>query len=413
MTTTDQTKKSSHTGRIIIIIVMAVAIAAVFAFLIWPKIQQTDKPDPSFVALHSFPEGSPQAEYIEKTALPALERQYSGIDAAALYLDESRIDSEALRMKNEGKAPDVLFLVSEAMAGLAGYGVLEPFDGEDAAAELLAVREEYAGGYTSAGVIEGISYGIPIDVSALVLLYNPDLLPGEQPANLESLWGMLGAPSPGILGAPSAGGGDVVGFILPDAGMKSLAPFVWSSGGELVNEDGTKAYGYLNDAGNAAVFDGFAAAIESGAIVVAGGKDEALEQFAAGAAAMTLADTSDLPAFDRQFPDFKYEAIAFPAGASGSVTVLGCKYVSVSKDARRDVAAAFLLDILSSGAMGADPPSGIPAASLASARPLPMSWSMADMQNEFLLAMKQITDGYKTTRQALDDLAMKWDAYLP
>jgi len=75
MTTVDQTKKSRHTGRIIIIIVMAVAIAAVFAFLIWPKIQQAEKPDPSFVALHSFPEGSPQAEYIEKTALPASGRR--------------------------------------------------------------------------------------------------------------------------------------------------------------------------------------------------------------------------------------------------------------------------------------------------------------------------------------------------
>jgi len=406
-TTADQAKKGRNAGLIIIIIVLAAAIAAVFAFLIWPKIQQTDKPDPSFVVLHSFPEGSPQAEYIEKTALPALERQYSGIEAAALYLDESRIESETLRMKNEGKAPDVLFLAPEAMAGLAGFGALEPFYGEGAAAELSAVREEYAGGYTSAGVIEGVSYGIPIDVSALVLLYNPGLFAGGEkpPANLDSLWGMLSKPS--------SGGHDVAGFILPDAGMKSLAPFVWSSGGELVNEEGTKAYGFLNDAKNAVVFDGFAAAIESGSIIVAGGKDEALAQFAAGAAAMTLADTSDLPAFDKQYPDFKYEAIAFPAGASGSVTVLGCIYVSVSKDARKDAAAAFLSDVLSSGAMGADPPSGIPTASLASARPLPMSWSMADMQNEFLLAMKQITDGYKTTQQALDDLAMKWDAYLP
>ena len=37
---------------------------------------------------------------------------------------------------------------------------------------------------------------------------------------------------------------------------------------------------------------------------------------------------------------------------------------------------------------------------------------MSDMNNEFLLAMKQITEGYKTTGEALDDLAMKWDAYL-
>jgi hypothetical protein len=62
--------------------------------------------------------------------------------------------------------------------------------------------------------------------------------------------------------------------------------------------------------------------------------------------------------------------------------------------------------------MEADPRFPIPEQSLNSARPLLMSYSMSDMNNEFLLAMKRITEGYMTTQEALDDLAMKWDAYL-
>jgi ABC-type glycerol-3-phosphate transport system substrate-binding protein len=401
-------RKSHSTSRIVKIVVLAATIAAVVAALLLPNIH-TERPDPSFIVLHSFSEGSPQAKYIEKTALPLLKRQYSDIEAAAVYCDESKIDSEALRMKNEGKAPDVVFLTPEAMASLAQLGALAPLNDNSAgeASEPLAVRQAYIDGGPSAGMIEGTAYGIPVDVSIQALLYNPAMLPGvggQPPSGLDQFWDMLGALS--------SGSGGKAGFILPDAGMKSLAPFVWSSGGELVNNEGTKAYGYLNNAKNITVFDRFAAALESGGIVVAEGKDEALALFAAGEAAMAIADTSDIAAFSALYPGFAFKTAPFPAGPSGSVSVLGCKYVSITTDSKKDAAVSFLMDILSSGVMGTEPAAGIPEAALASARPLPASWSMADMQNEFMLAMKQATEGYKTTQQALDDLSMKWDAYL-
>ena len=404
----DKIKKERHAGRLIVIILLVIAIAAALYFLVLPQIQQEEKPDPSFVVLHSFPAGSPQAEYIEKTAIPMLNSQFKEIEAGAVYCEESKIDSEALRMKNEGKAPDVLFLTPETMAGLAQFGILAQLGDDDEAFELSAIKEAYINESSSAGRIEGITYGLPTDVSVEVLLYNPAMLPGtggQPPSDLEAFWEMLGVGSSGA--RPTAG------FILPDAGMKSLAPFVWSNGGELVNDEGTKASGFLNKPINVAVFNKFAASLENSAITVADGKDEALARFVYGETAMTLIDTSDIAAFTSQYPDFVFETVAFPAGSSGSVSVLGCKYVSITADARKDAAVAFVLDIMASGVMGTEPAASIPEAALAAARPLPMSWSMADMQNEFVLAMTQITDGYKTTQQSLDDLAMKWDAYLP
>ena len=399
-------KKDHKAARIVVVIILAIAIAVAIIFLIRPNIQ-AEKPDPSFVVLHSFPAGSPQVEYIEKTLLPRLEKQFNNLEAAAVYCDESKIDSEALRMKNEGKAPDVLFLPPNAMAGLAGLGILVPFNTEETPAEYTEIFEAFGLGSKTAGMIEEKTYGIPIDVSVSVLLYNPSLLPGaggQPPENLDAFWSMLSTLS--------SGSGNKAGFILPDAGMKSLAPFVWSSGGELVNEEGTQAYGYLNNAKNTVIFDRFATAIENGEIVVAAGKEEALARFAAGESAMTLIDTSDVPSFTTQYPDFAFEVTVFPAGSSGSISVINCKYISITTDSRHDATIAFLLDISGSEIMNAEPAAIIPEEALASARSLPMSWSMSDMQNEFLLAMKQITDGYKTTQQALDDLAMKWDAYL-
>ena len=50
--------------------------------------------------------------------------------------------------------------------------------------------------------------------------------------------------------------------------------------------------------------------------------------------------------------------------------------------------------------------------SLKGRSPSPISYSIKDMGNEFVLAMKRITEGYMDTEEALDDLALKWDAYL-
>jgi multiple sugar transport system substrate-binding protein len=226
------------------------------------------------------------------------------------------------------------------------------------------------------------------------------------PSDLSSFWTFIEIPA-------NNSSGRTAGFVLPDAGMKSLAPFVWSDGGELVSEDCKRADGYLNDSKNTGVFDKFAASLESGGIILADGEADALSMFADGKAVMTILSTNELAGFTSTYPDFRFETAPFPSGPAGSVAILNCNYVCITKTADKDAAAAFLESVISSDAiMEADPRFPVPEQSLISARPLPMSYSMSDMNNEFLLAMKRITEGYMTTQEALDDLAMKWDAYL-
>ena len=91
---------------------------------------------------------------------------------------------------------------------------------------------------------------------------------------------------------------------------------------------------------------------------------------------------------------------------------MDCKFISVTTEAHKDIAAESLSEIMSADAMKTESSSYIPEGVLASARFLPMSYSIKDMGNEFILAMKRITEGYMDTEEALDDLALKWDAYL-
>ena len=422
MQETKELKKKNIIGIVIIIVLVAAIVACIYFFIL-PQSSE-EQPDPNFVVFHSYPEGSPQTTFIEKTALPAVKKQHPDLAVTSVYYSESEIYDQMLKAKNEGSLPDVVFLNPESMTGLAQIGVILELGsgtigetGVDASAGAKAVADNTAlaeiietlsNKNNAVGTISGIRYGIPTEVSVQVLLYNPDLISstgGVPPSDISSLWNTIDAIS--TISSPA------VGFVLPDAGMKSLAPFVWSNGGELVSEDGEKADRYLNDSKNTGIFDKFAGLFESGGIILADGETDALSMFAEGKAAMTLISTNNLSGFTLMYPEFKFETMPFPSGPAGSVTVLDCNYMCLTVTSDLDASATFLSSVLSSDIiMEADPRFPIPDQALISARPLPMSYSMSDMNNEFLLSMKRITEGYMTTQEALDDLAMKWDAYL-
>jgi len=392
----NRNKKRIVFAKVLVIVLVALIVVSAW-YLLWPKASNSPN-DPNFVVWHSYPEGSPQAEYIEKTAIPAVEKQHPRLTASAVYYSDDEISDQVLRAKNEGALPDVIFLNHENMAALAQYGALADLDNEDRLSGLYGGAEPLPERNIAAGKIGDKRFGLPTEASVQVLLYNPELFSGAglaPPSGLPELWNVLETLS---------SDGRVYGFVLPDAGMKSLAPFVWSDGGELVSEDGKRADGFLNHGKNIKIFDRFAAALESGRIFLADGDADALQLFAEGKAAMTVINANDISVFKEQYPDSAFETAPFPKGSAGSVTVLDCKYVCLTISADMNAAASFLEDVLSFFS--------VPAETLASARPLPVSYSIRDMNNEFLLAMKQISEGYMTTEEALDELARKWDAYL-
>lgn len=392
----------SNRRQVATIAVLTAAVLSASAMLFWPGAE--DAP-PGFTVWHSYPEGSPQARYIERMAIPSLESRDRTVKGVAVYIGKEEIYGLLEGAKGEGGLPDVAFLSPRDMGRAGRLDVLMPIDNGDGKADLPEMTSGMAGDTILAGMVDGKAYGLPVDVSVQMLLYNPAMLADagiRPPADMEAFWRALGSAA--------FGGGGPAGFILPDAGMESLAPFIWSSGGELADKKGERAFGYLNSGRNDLVFEKFAAAVGKRRIIVADGEEDALARFAAGEAAMTMAGSKGLAAFAAQHPSLRYEAAAFPAGAAGSVSVIDCNFATITSGARKDLAGIFLAGVINSDVMKTETAFPVAEEAIMSARMLPAPFTAADTREEGLAAIRQIADGSKSAQQALDSLAEKLDS---
>src|SRR5690606_19742509 len=109
------------------------------------------------------------------------------------------------------------------------------------------------------------------------------------------------------------------------AGWNTL-PWIWSAGGDLLDPTLSTADGYVNSpesiAGVQLLYDLYA----SGAIppiIVQGGQDATEEGMAVGTFASTMNGPWAYPILAGSFPDLELVASQVPAGAGGSVSVVG------------------------------------------------------------------------------------------
>ncbi len=148
---------------------------------------------------------------------------------------------EALRAVRRGTAdgdpPDLFLMDHDDLAGLAEDDAVRRVD------DLLAEREvDFGDGYTRNG-LEAFSADaalrcFPLDVSPLVVYYNPKLIeldeiaePGARPVTQEDGWSMeefrqaaRQPRRPGVRGL----------YVAPK--LEQVAPFIWSGGGEIVDD---------------------------------------------------------------------------------------------------------------------------------------------------------------------------------
>jgi len=137
----------------------------------------------------------------------------------------------------EADPPDVFLMDHDDLAGLAEEKAVRRVD------DLLAERQvDFGDGYTRNG-LEAFSADaalqcMPLDVSPLVVYFNPRLIeldriaePGRNPVTQEDGWTLeefgraaLQPRRPGVRGL----------YVAPE--LEQVAPFVWSGGGEIVDD---------------------------------------------------------------------------------------------------------------------------------------------------------------------------------
>ncbi|WP_304650881.1 ABC transporter substrate-binding protein [Tessaracoccus sp. OS52] len=136
-----------------------------------------------------------------------------------------------------GKGPDVMWQSSKAIEYVQG-GAIEPLD--ERIAEAGIDLSQYAPQITSLYNFDGKQYGIPKDMDAWVMVYNPAILDkhGVSAPSPEWTWQDMLAIGQELLDA-SGNRGNIIGY---DTNLAfGCSDAVHHSGGRFVSEDGTKA----------------------------------------------------------------------------------------------------------------------------------------------------------------------------
>ena len=235
------------------------------------------------------------------------------------------------------------------------------------------------------------------------------------------------------LSGTNANGQQVWGLNEPALAGWNVLPYIWSNGGEITDENYTKATGYLNseatvnavkmlaDMYKSSEFTGF----NSGDIPMTDG-------FGTGRYMMLLEGPWKTSELAGAYPDFKYATCEVPAGSAGSISVLGGEDIAMFNTANKEGAWKFMKFMTSDFAeeemakcgqipvnkealdsdvvANADYAPFLDAITTAKARPPVASWSEID--NELTTAMTSIISEGADVQETLDALATKVDALL-
>lgn len=257
----------------------------------------------------------------------------------------------AVRSSAGAGQPSDLFLIDhEDLAGLSDAKALRRVD------DLLAQREvDFGDGYTRNG-LEAFSSDaalrcMPQSVSPLVVYYNPKLIeldkirdPGANPVTQEGGWSLddfrraAAQPRrPGVRGL----------YVAPE--LTQVAPFIWSGGGDVVDDTDKPTTLTLSDGASAGALEKLLEIVRNPGLTFseqALRRRSALERFKAGQLGMILG-YRDLTPVLRAQPNLTFDVMPLPrVGSSATISRMTGLCIS-SKSTHTEQAADFLAALIS------------------------------------------------------------------
>jgi multiple sugar transport system substrate-binding protein len=378
---------------------------------------------------HAYSADSPEVKTLETVVIPGFEKLHPKVKVKDVAIPYDDLHQKLITAVAGDQLPDLVRSDIIWVPELANLGVLQPLDTTLSGFQKLADRT-YPGSLAT-NKWKGHYYGLPLDTNTRVMLYNQKALDKAgitaPPATVEEL--MADAPKLKAAGSYAFADNGASGW--------NVLPWIWSAGGEATNADVSKASGYLNSAKSRAgvqtLVDLYQGGYLPGIVLGDSGGESTSDGLAKGDYATILDGPWMYPIFQSQYPDFALKDAPVPAGAKGSVSVVGGEDVVLTKASKNKPAAeAFLKYLLSSDAQLAMAKVGqMPvlkdlgskltdiqpyyaqfATQLQTAKPRPVTpaWTQIDsiLQDDVRAAIK----GDMTVDAALDDAATKADALL-
>lgn len=271
-------------------------------------------------------------------------RTYATSAAAAAALRTDRAN---------GTAPDLFLTDRDDLAGLVEDEAVTPVN------DLLAERRvDFGDGYSRSG-LEAFSADaalqcMPSDLSPLVVYYNPRLIdldqvaePGRNAVDQDRGWSLeefgvaaLQARRPGVRGL----------YVAPD--LEQVAPFVWSGGGEVVDDREDPSTLTLSDGPSADALQQLLELVRNPALTFSQSalqRRSALQRFKAGKLGMLLG-YRDLTPVLRATEGLTFDVMPLPTLSSGA-TIAESSGLCISADSKSTAKAAdFLTELISDDA---------------------------------------------------------------
>jgi multiple sugar transport system substrate-binding protein len=287
---------------------------------------------------------STQQNALNKTLIPAFEK--ANPDIKVKYVD---IAYDSLLQKLTTSAagdqlPDLVRADLGWVPQFAQLGVLVPLSTQMSDFKTLSAKT-YSGSLAT-NLYKGKYYGLPLDTNTRVLITNKAALdkagvtaPPKTFADLESIGSKLK-------------GSGVSLFADSGLGAWNVSPWIWSGGGEVTNKAETKATGYLDSAANIKTIQMLVDFYNEGLIPNLLTGNQGATGTSDGLPKAQYASIFDGPwmqgIWSSQYPDFTPTYSAIPAGAGGSVSVVGGEDIVLTQSSAHKAAAEKFIEFTQS-----------------------------------------------------------------
>ncbi|MBQ1733758.1 MAG: extracellular solute-binding protein [Lachnospiraceae bacterium] len=378
---------------------------------------------------HHYSAQSPENETLTKVLIPKFEEENPGIKVNAVSHEWADLHDKILISAKSDTLPDVARLDSAWVPEFQQMGILTPLQME------MPDYQEVADGLLESAMstaeIGGEHYALALNTNTKILYYNVDALKEagiEPPKTMDEF-----VEDCKKLSGENKDGQQVWGYDEPGLSGWNLCPFIWSMGGSLLNEDQTKASGYINSPETVAAVQMFADLAKDNAITGWNSGDIPMtDGFGTGRYMMLLEGPWKVSEMAGAYPDFNYATAPVPAGKGGSISVLGGEDIGMFTSAHKEEAWKFMKFMTSEYAQeemakcgqipvnkeamesdtvkNADFAPYIEQLKTAKSRPTVSCWTEID--GELSAAVTEVVNGNKTAQEAMDELAVKVDGLL-
>ena len=378
---------------------------------------------------HHYSAQSAENETLMNVLIPAFEAENPGIKVNAVSHEWAELHDKVLVSANSNALPDVARCDIAWLPEFQKMGILVALDEE--MPNFAEVSGKLLDSAMSTAIINGHYYALALNTNSKIVFYNKAMLEAAGvsiPATMEE-W----IEAVKKLSGENAKGQQVWGWNEPALAGWNICPFIWSFGGALTNEDQTIATGYINGPATVKAVETFAELVKAGAITGFNAGDIPMtDGFGTGRYAMMLEGPWKSAELAGAYPDVAYGTAPIPAGEGGSISVLGGEDIAMFNTPNKEAAWKFMqfmtgeyaeTEMVKCGQIpvnraalesdtvkAADYAPFIEAIQTAKARPTVAAWS--EMDNGLQVAMNAVVTGEKTAQEAMDELAVAWDALL-